>query len=62
MLRIVSFLFPVVPRRITEKLIAMGSEATTLKKLKGATLRSPLAETVETRAMGRGTTEPFRSL
>jgi len=33
-----------------------------LKKLKGARFRTPSGDTVETNAMGRGTTEPISSL
>jgi hypothetical protein len=33
-----------------------------MKKLKGAKLGTPSAATVETQAMGRGTTQPMRSL
>ena len=39
-----------------------GFELATVKKLKGATLNAPSVFTVETNAMGRGTTEPIRSL
>src|SRR3974377_1939388 len=39
-----------------------GLAHTALKKLKGARLRTPSGEMVETNAIGRGTMEPIRSL
>ncbi len=39
-----------------------GSPQTPMKKLKGARLFTPSALTVETHAIGRGTTQPIRSL
>ncbi len=39
-----------------------GSPQTPMKKLKGARLLTPSAPTVETHAIGRGTTQPIRSL
>jgi hypothetical protein len=39
-----------------------GFELATVKKLKGATLKPPSGLSVETKAIGRGTTEPIRSL
>jgi hypothetical protein len=37
-------------------------EQTALKKLKGARFGARSGETVETKAIGRGTTDPIRSL
>ncbi len=39
-----------------------GSWQTPMKKLKGARLLTPSALTVETQAIGRGTTQPISSL
>ena len=45
-----------------EKAMVGGSWQTPMKKLKGARLFTPSAPTVETHAIGRGTTQPIRSL
>jgi hypothetical protein len=39
-----------------------GSWQTPMKKLKGARLFTPSGPTVDTHAIGRGTTQPIRSL
>jgi hypothetical protein len=39
-----------------------GLREATVKKLKGARLRTPSRLTVEVQAIGRGTTEPISSL
>jgi hypothetical protein len=39
-----------------------GFELATVKKLNGAALKAPSVLIVETKAIGRGTTEPIRSL
>jgi hypothetical protein len=43
-------------------LIAGGFDPIALKKLNGAKLRAPARSTVDTQAIGRGTTQPISSL
>ncbi len=62
MLRSVSLRGSGLARCPTVKTSTGGLELATVKKLKGATLNTPSGFTVETKAMGRGTTEPIRSL
>jgi hypothetical protein len=62
MLRNVSLRGSGVVRSPTVKTSTGGFELATVKKLKGATLNPPSGLSVETKAIGRGTTEPIRSL
>ena len=45
-----------------EKAMVGGSPQTPMKKLKGARLCTPSGPTVDTHAIGRGTTQPIKSL
>src|SRR5262245_7737714 len=62
----VSFLVRVAPgasaREEDENAIVGGSPVMAMKKLNGATFLTPSASTVDTQAMGRGTTQPMRRL
>ena len=64
--RSVSFFVFSVPGAIArtdeENAIVGGSPVIAMKKLNGATFFTPSASTVDTQAMGRGTTQPMRSL
>src|SRR5262245_49349437 len=60
MLVTVSFLLP--SRRLDENAIVGGSLQTPMKNENGARLYTPSALTVDTHAMGRGTTQPIKSL
>ena len=62
MLRSVSLRGSGFARSATVKTRTGGLELATVKKLNGATLNAPSGLTVETNAIGRGTTEPIRSL
>ncbi|MNT72120.1 hypothetical protein D3C72_2106900 [compost metagenome] len=58
----VSFFSASGPRRMGQKAIVSGFDATTVKKLKGARLSTPSGLRVETKAIGRGSTVPMISL
>jgi hypothetical protein len=58
----VSFILPSFPRRAGQKRIEGGFEQIPLKKEKGAKLKTPFLDWVETKAMGRGTMDPIISL
>ncbi len=58
----VSFSSPVFPARVGQKARYAGLLETTVKKEKGARLGRPSASTVDTRAMGLGTTISTRRL
>src|SRR4029077_3228196 len=51
-----------IARTDDENAIVGGSPVIAMKKLNGATFFTPSASTVDTQAMGRGTTQPMRSL
>jgi hypothetical protein len=53
---------PPLSRGPPENAIVGGSPQTPMKKLKGARFRTPAPSTVETHAIGRGTTQPMSSL
>ena len=63
MLRSVSFLPSCpAPRNDDENAIVGGSSVMAMKYEKGARLRTPAASTLDTHAIGRGTTELMSSL
>ena len=61
-LRSVSFCALSLPRTMGEKQIAGGLALMAVKKLNAARFRMPSVETVDTKAIGRGTIAPIKSL